>query len=131
MIAVYLGKHIGKARKSAQFSLHLNLYFHRDNLNTGLTVYQCSNIVIQNTLFENNTAASSYKNDSSLAIGYNRGVGFRRGGALTIAYIKGDSTHTALVKNCTFRNNRAGIDASNFDRGPFSISPGGTEEPCT
>ena len=81
-------------------------------------MYRCSNVVIQNTLFENNTAASRYRFDPTLTIGVGTLIGFQTGGALTISYMNstaGDSIHTALVKNCIFRNNRAGINASNSE----------------
>ena len=88
----------------------LSLLSCRDNINSGAVVYQSSNVVFMDSLFEDNSAASEYNvSDPNVVQTFD----FRRAAGLTISYIHGSKSNYALVRNCTFRNNLVNVSEAN------------------
>lgn len=82
----------------------------RDNINSGASASQSSNVMFLDSLFENNSAASEY---NMSGLNTFRVFNFRRAAGLTIAYFFRSESNYALVRNCTFRNNLVNVNEAN------------------
>ena len=96
----------------------------RNNLNCGLTVDRSAQIYIISSSFHDNNSSAFYYYTDRLDPGV-----FRFGGGLLLSWNSTDSSelsNTAVVNNCNFFRNYAGIDARNRnDTRPHFYSPRG------
>ena len=96
----------------------------RNNLNCGIIILRCTDIVIENTQFINNNASSQYYNNTALV-----SRSFRVSGGLTISFQNQDLVPSGVtVKNCRFVNNSAMVDEVNRQDSmlrPSSYTPRG------
>lgn len=68
-------------------------------------------ILLQNSVFKNNTASSRYNESSNLNVSSRS---FRISGALTLFFIDGSESDYILIRNCTFANNSASANDENI-----------------
>ena len=96
----------------------------RNNSNCGLTTDRSEQIVIINSVFHDNNSTAYYMLTDRLDP-----EAIRFGGGLLISWRSTNSaeaTNTVMVKNCTFINNRADINARNGnDSRPYFYRPRG------
>ena len=83
----------------------------RDNLNTGLLMTKTGGILLQNNVFENNTASSVYNigENSNLTL-----LQFRTSGGLTLFFVNSSVEDNTLIRNCTFTGNNASANEENM-----------------
>ena len=87
-------------------------FIFRDNFSGALIIHRSLQLLVEDTTFFNNSGSSSYSNVPQLDISISDN-GFRTAGGLTVSFKKLSSLTYALIKNCTFKNNRASINESN------------------